>query len=266
MSQKEEGDEGEIPEKAERAMSWASKRAGRRIRRWKDAVRECEQAKEHAVKLLEDCTMRMTRMIERQEIGTRKCSDGQTYPQLRVVYWGEIESGSMSMLCVEIDYGDLERARVGIWAKMRALMDSTALGGVEKVSAWWRGWSLGKPSSVESVWLEVKACLKALALDLEYDLGYVSESAPASFDEKAWGEWVSKQGENLVDLALPRTEPWDEPSSNDEAWQDLGRQAKALLTQVKMDALGLPRKTKPPEGRAGGDSSDGRRDGNSPEP
>lgn len=262
MSQKEDGDEGESPEKADPAMSLAIRRAGRRIRRWKDAVRECEQAKEHAVALLEDCSARMAKMIERQEIGTRKCSDGQSYPQLRVVYWGEIETGSMSMLCVEIDYGDLDRARVGIWAKLRAFMDSTALGGVEKMSAWWRGWNLGKPSGVESAWLEIKACLKALAVDLEYDLSYASESALPSFDEKAWGEWVSKQGDNLIALSLPVPEHMEEPSSTDEEWQDLGRQARALLTQVKIDALGLQSKAKPPEG---GDAGDGRRDGGSPE-
>jgi hypothetical protein len=226
-------------------------RARTRVKYWKTQVGRCEAARNRAVEMLEDYAKRMQAMLDRGELGSRKGADGESYPQLRIVYWGEIETGSMSLLCYEIDYGSNERARVGAWGSLRAVWDSSTLPWSERLLAWRRSWSHGGEFGAEDIWLDIRACLKALCSDLELDLDFGVQGFPRPIgdferqlrvDERAWDDWVAGQGESLsplsmlpMDSALP-----EELAPTPEEWIELEQQAKSLLDGVARDMRDEP--------------------------
>ena len=228
-----------MPESQKRhEKKWAKEltKARENVQAWKDAVQKSESIKKSAVELLEICSKRMYLMQEKGELGVRKNSDGDVYPQLRIVYWGEIESGTMNLVCIEVDYGYGDKARVGLWSLFRSIWDSQGLSGImERSVAWWGGRSLGKAIYTEEIWKKVKACLKVLSSDLELDLNFDDSTVPLSPDDNAWNEWLEKEGQAVQPLMILGL-PSPEAVANKTQWDKLELQAQWLLRSAKNQA------------------------------
>ena len=235
--------------KREREWGKALAAARARTRSWREGVAECERARDLAVEVLRDCSERMGEMLERGEIGSRGDAQGQRYPQLRVVYWGEIESGSMSLACVEVDYGFGDKARVGVWGRLRAVWDCSGLSGPrERFGAWVAGWGLGSSIQSERAWLAVKACLRSMSMDLDLDLKF--GSSPGR-ETGAWADWLSNEGSDTQPLAPLGLEEGTELPGEQE-WEDLGRRAAGIL-----DSFNTERRAGPADGKGDAGSSVG---------
>lgn len=233
MDQSDEGLEGK---KWARSMG----KARARVAAWKAQVERSERARDLAVGMLEDYAKRLQTMLDRGELGSRKGSDGEDYPQLRIVYWGEIETGSMSLLCFEIDYGLGERARVGAWGRMRSVWESCSLPFGERLLAWRRAFGHGAEHQTETVWVDIRACLKVLCADLAADLDFGASAFPRPegdferqlrVDEREWDAWVGAQGRALVPLGIGALAAIERQPSEQE-WAQLESQTRALLDGV----------------------------------
>ena len=253
----QESDQGPEKKKWERSME----KARGRVEGWKAQVARSERARDVAVEMLEDYGKRLQTMLERGELGSRKGSDGEDYPQLRIVYWGEIETGSMSLLCFEIDYGGGERARVGAWARMRSVWESCSLPFGERFLAWRRALGHGSEHQAEQVWLDIRACLKVLCADLELDLDFGANAFPRPkgdferqlrVDEREWDAWVSAQGRELVPLGFGGAAAIERQPSEQE-WAQLESQTRELLDGVARALRGEPSRDEgslePPESK-----------------
>lgn len=213
----------------------AQRKALTRIHAIKAKTKVCEQAREEAKWMLEDYAERMRFLVECGEIGSRRGQSGEEYPQMRVIYWGEVETGAMTMMVLEVDYGWGHHARVGMWGTLRSLWECPALTFRERVGTWRRASMLGDPEKVEEVWAMVIAALRALSCDIEHELEFEHEmvldvdlSSGPGADEASWRQWVAQQGEELA--------PWGEAARppTELEWDDLGVEARDILERVRM--------------------------------
>ena len=229
-------------------------RALARIHAARERMRCCEVARDLGVELLEECSARMQALVERGEIGERKNEDGQDYPQARIIYWGEIETGAMSMMALEVDYGEGFKARAGLWARGRALWECASMSPIERWEAFYRASSLGTVAHREKILGLLRAALRALSNELEMELDFVnfergvdilltSEGVEGINSwSAAWSK--SSQPPHVNRLAEPR-----EPTP--EEWRTLEVDARRLIDQVRAGMA------EPPAGPAEGESPPG---------
>lgn len=239
MQEKSQG-----PEKRQWASSVSKARA--RVDAARDDASRSERARGFALGMLEEYAKRVRTMVARGELGSRKAG-------------GEAYTGSMSLLCFEVDYGSGARARVGAWARMRAVWESCSLPLGERLLAWRRALGHGSESQAEKVWMDIRACLKVLSADLAPELefgGKERERPEADFErhpragEGAWDAWVAAQGPGLVPLSMGSPAAAERLPTEHE-WAQLGSETQEILDRVARGLRGEPSRDEGKLGPAG---------------
>ena len=228
----------------------SEKAALRRIHASRERVRRCEEARDQGVRLLEECTSRMQSMVERGEIGARKLGDGQEYPQARIVYWGEIESGAMSMMALEVDYGEGFKARAGAWCRGRALWECASMSPIERFEAFVRSFSLGSVGHAEKIWGLLRSALRALSSELELELEFADPED--GVDILLVGEELELPASWSAAWSSPRLPPQRAPEPEPREptpaeWRELEAEARRLIDMVRSGMA------EPPEPPAAGE-------------
>lgn len=222
-----------------------------RIRSARSRARSCQDACDDATEMLKRFGKSMFEMVERGEIGSRHSDDGKNYPQMRLLYWGEIESGGLSMIAIEVDFGHGQSARVGAWARWRALWDCPSMPVRERWDAWRLSSSIGTPRHEEKVWLRLSASLRALSREIEPELDFSDFSDFSDFDEldvriggepDLLGAWAGARSEQPM---LVHQAPLDREPSEAE-WAELEIEARAILECVKRSIDEGARAPRPP--------------------